>query len=151
MRRLRCEGDHLNRLRVDLDVPGSVPNGKPVQATLTVVNEGSEGLDLVAPTSPATTNFVVFDLLWNLVAPQPAGKVNASRQILTIGPGESEAFELQGLSYVSGTAMMRYDLGPGRYRVLAVYHPGTARLLEEAEYPIAIVSSVEVLEVLEGS
>lgn len=142
LRRLRREGDHLSGLRIHLELPGSVARGDEIRGSLVVENQGEERLELVAPFAPAATNLLVFDHLWNPVAPQPRAKVNVAHEPLALGPGESATFELAGLTYVSGSAQMGFDLAPGRYVVLALYHPGTERLPENSSYPVVVVSNL---------
>lgn len=137
-------------LDLRLELPERVPAAAEVKGSLTVTNSGSETVSVVAPFSAAALSLVVFDRYWNLVEPGSEAKAHVAEERAKLGPGDSLAWDLPDLSFVSGTAQMRYALEPGAYHVLAVYHPGTHRLPEESSYPLVVVSEVVPLEVEAG-
>jgi hypothetical protein len=137
-------------LDLRLELPERVPAAAQVEGRLTVTNGGSETVSVVAPFSAAALSLVVFDRYWNLIEPGPEAKVHVAEERAELRPGESLAWDLPDLSFVSGTAQLQYRLEPGAYHVLAVYHPGTHRLPEESSYPLVAVSEVVPLEVEAG-
>jgi hypothetical protein len=134
---------------VRIELPEQASPGSPVAGRLELTNTGEEAFSAASPLSAAALNLVVFDRLWNLVEPDATGKVHVGREVIELAPGETKAFELTDLSYVTGTAGMAFALAPGAYFVVAVYHPGTDRLPERSEYPTAASSNVVRLEVRE--
>jgi hypothetical protein len=136
-------------LDVRLELPERVAAGDPIGGRLTVSNTGEEPASVVSPFGAAVLSLVVFDRLWNLVQPAPVAKVHVAEERTELAAGASLAWELPDLSFVTGTAQMRYSLAPGTYHVLAVYHPGTERLPERSTYPTVAVSEVVPLEVAE--
>lgn len=137
------------QLDVRLDLPDRVTPGGPLDGRLTIANAGTEPISVLAPSAPAALTLVLFDRYWNVVEPAPVAKVHVAPERRELGPGESMTAELADLSFVSGTAQMRYSPAPGTYYVLAVYHPGTDRLPERSSYPVAAVSNVARLELAE--
>jgi hypothetical protein len=135
-------------LDVRLDLPERAASGDRFEGRLTIANTVSETVLVVSPESAAALTLVVFDRSWNVVTPEAVAKVHTAREERELAPGESLAWDLADLSFVSGTAQMRYSLPPGTYHVLAVYHPGTG-LPEGSSYPIVAVSDVGRLEITE--
>lgn len=140
------------RLEVRLDLPDRATSGAPLDGRLTIANAGTDPISVVAPSAAAALTLVLFDRYWNVVEPAPVAKVHLAPDRKDLAPGESIAAELTDLSFVSGTAQMRYSPAPGNYYVLAVYHPGTDRLPDRSAYPVVTVSNVVQLEIVaEGS
>ena len=139
------------RLEVRLELPERATVGTSLGGRLTVANTGSDPVSLVAPSAAAALTLVLFDRYWNVVEPTPVAKVHVAPEHRELAPGESLAAELPELSFVSGTAQMRYSPAPGTYYVLAVYHPGTDRLPERSSYPLVAVSNVARLELADGA
>jgi hypothetical protein len=135
------------RVELRLELPAQVSAGVPITGRLTLTNAGDDPFSGVSPLSSAALNVVVFDRLWDLVQPDAVGKVHVGHDRIELAPGETRAFGLSDLAYVSGTAGMAYSLGSGLYFVVAVYHPGSDRLPERSEYPTAVSSNVVRLEV----
>lgn len=129
-------------LEVRLQAPDRVKAGAVVPAQLTLVSRGDQPLSLVTPLYNAALNLVVFDALWNMLVPQAIGKVHVASAQIALAPEERITVGLDDLSYVSGTGQMTFTLKPGVYFILAVYHPGTARLPKDSEYPTIVVSNV---------
>jgi hypothetical protein len=138
-------------LALRLELPERVAAGGRLAGRLTVTNSGAEPLAVVSPFSAAALSLVVFDRYWNFVEPRPQAKVHVAEERAELEPGESLAWDLPDLSFVSGTAQLRYELEPGAYHVLAVYHPGTHRLPEESSYPAVALSDVVPLEIVEAA
>ena len=130
-----------------LKLPEQASAGSPLAGRLELTNTGDEPFSAASPLSAAALNLVVFDRFWNLVEPDSVGKVHVGHDLVELAPGETKAFELSDLAYVSGTAGMAFSLEPGVYFVVAVYHPGSDRLPEQSEYPTAVSSNVVRLEV----
>lgn len=137
-------------LDVRLELPERVAAGDSVTGRLTVTNPGEEAISVGSPFGAAALSLVVFDRYWNLVEPAPVAKVHTADERTELASGESLAWDLSDLSFVSGTAQMRYSLRPGEYHALAVYHPGTDRLPEQSSYPVVAVSEVVPLEIVEA-
>jgi hypothetical protein len=135
------------RLEVRLELPERTRPNASLGGRLTIVNRGSDPVSVVAPSAPAALTLVLFDRYWNVVEPAPVAKVHVAPDERQLVPGESIGAELSDLSFVSGTAQMRYSPAPGRYHVLAVYHPGTDRLPDRSAYPVVAVSNVVALEI----
>ena len=135
---------------VRLELPAHVETGEPLAARLELTNTSGEPFTAASPLSPAALSIVVFDRLWNPVEASAVGKVHAGHDVLELGPRETRTFELPDLAYVGATAGLRFTLGPGRYFVLAVYHPPTDPLPERADFPLASSSNVAALEVRAG-
>ena len=62
-----------------------------------------------------------------------------------MSPGQTTTVPLDDLIFTTGTSRMRYALKSGVYYILAVYHPGTAKLPEESAYPFAVAANVKNL------
>jgi hypothetical protein len=137
----------LTDIAVSLELPAKATSGKRLRGRLTIENQGKKALRAASPESAGALNIVVFDRLWNLVAPMAAGKVNVARSEISLEAGASTSVDIDGLGYVSGTAAMEYALKPGVYRVLAVFHPGTSRRPDESDYPVVVASNVVEIEV----
>ena len=140
------------RLAARLELPAAVRHEELVSVTLIVTNICDEPVEVAAPGSSAVLNLVVLDALWDQVAAEPFSKIHTAPRPVLLAPGESEAFALEDLSYVTGTARMAFRLQPGTYRVAALYHPGSGRLPEEHAAAVAVASNVETVtvEALEG-
>lgn len=128
-------------LRVVLELPERAEPGRPLSVRLVVENTTDEPVSVVSPSTPSALTLVVLDQHWNVVEPEAAAKVHSAREETDLAPGASQAWDLAGLSFVSGTAEMRYSLPPGTYHLLAVYRSGTNQ--------IGAVSQVERLELAE--
>lgn len=126
-------------LEVRLELPEHAAPGAALEGRLTVSNTVDEPVSVVAPPTAAALTLVVLDRHWNVVVPEAAAKVHTAPEELQLAPGESVAWDLTDLSFVSGTAQMRYSLPPGSYHVLAVYHPWTE----------VVVSGIRGLEITE--
>jgi hypothetical protein len=137
----------LAEIMIQLDLPNEVPSSAPVAGALLLTNTGSDPVTLVTPLFNAALNLVVFDHLWNLVSPQPVGKVHIAHEQLNLQPGQSLRVALPDLAYTSGTAQMTFRLSKGRYYIVAVYHPGTEKLPERSVYPLTVTSNVVRLTV----
>jgi hypothetical protein len=129
-------------LEVQLELPEQAQAGEAIPVQLFITNRSDRPLSLVTPLYNATLNLVVFDALWNMVAPHATGKVHLAFDRIELAPNSRVTVSLSDLSYVSGTAQMKFALNPGVYYVTAIYHPGTARLPEDSTYPIIGVSNV---------
>ena len=128
-------------LRVVLELPERAESGRPLSIRLVVGNTTDEPVSVVSPSAASALTLIVLDRYWNVVGPEAAAKVHSAREETELAPGDSQAWDLDGLSFVSGMAQMRYSLPPGTYHVLAVYRPGPDR--------IVAVSRAERLEIEE--
>lgn len=135
-------------LSVNLVLPNSVEEHSQVRGTLEITNKGSEKVELVSPNYNAALNLVVFDCSWNAVPANSLGKAHIARESFELSPGQTVGFDLPNLTFTTGTSQMSYQLKPGSYYILAVYHPGTAKLPEQGFYPIAISSNVNKLVIV---
>ncbi len=137
-------------LEVRLELPKQAKVGEAIPVRLVITNRSDRDLSLATPLYNAALNLVVFDALWNMVLPQPVAKAHVAFDHIELAPNSGVTASLDDLSYVSGTAQMKFKLNPGVYYVTAVYHPGTARLPEDSTYPIVAVSNVARL-IISGS
>jgi len=135
-------------LSVRLVLPEAVPANARIEGALEITNEGSKAVEIVTPQFNAVLNIVVFDSLWNEIRAKSLGKAHIAHQRFELAPGQTMSFELIDLAFATGTSRMGYKLRPGVYYVLAIYHPGTARLPDQSSYPIAIASNVAKLAVV---
>lgn len=140
-------GTGANGLALDLNLPTRTDAGRPVEATLTLTNRGDAGVTLLDPRHTAALNLAVFDRYWDQVAPESVGKAHVAPVEVELVPGGAATFVLDDLVFTTGTAQMRFELVPGTYHVVAIYHPGTARLPAESTYPIVVASEVRTLVV----
>jgi hypothetical protein len=131
-----------------LVLPGAVHANSRIEGTLEITNRGSKAVEMVSPHFNAALNIVVFDSLWNEVPANSLGKAHIGHQRFELAPGQTVCFELIDLAFATGTSRMGYKLRSGVYYVLAIYHPGTARLPGQSSYPIAIASNVAKLAVV---
>lgn len=150
MRRLQRPRNRVSvesDLVLELELPDRVASGTAVKGSLRIYNDRADPVELASPSAPAALNLVAFDQLWNMVAADPQGKANVARDTFTLAPGGSATYELEDLRYLTGSALMAVRLQPGTYHVVALYHPGTDRLPEQSDYPIAVASNVARLVV----
>jgi len=132
---------------VQLELPKQVTAGESIHIQLTIINRSHSSISLTTPLYNAALNLLVFDELWNLILPQGIGKVHVAFDRIELAPNARFTFNIENLSYISGTSQMSFNLKTGQYYVLAVYHPGTARLPSESTYPIIAVSNVAKLDI----
>jgi hypothetical protein len=135
------------QVRIELELPENAPFGAPVAGCLVITNVGDRPLSLVTPLYNAALNIVVFDRYWNQAVPKSIGKAHHAYEQFELAPGQSATYDLADLTYTSGTSEMVFKLDPGIYYVVAVYHPGTARLPDQSAYPIVATSNVVTLVV----
>jgi hypothetical protein len=113
-----------------------------------ITNDGKELLSLASPGSTAALTFVVFDHFWNPVPPESLGKVHVAPEVLDIPPNHTHVWDFRDLVAASGTLGTVMRLPLGKYSILAVYHPGTAGLPEQSEYPVVAVSNVVTMTIV---
>jgi len=135
-------------ISVRLVLPDAVQANSRIEGALQITNKGNEALEMVSPHFNAALNIVVFDSVWNEVRASSLGKAHIAHQRFELAPGQTVSFELIDLAFATGTSRMGYKLRSGVYYVLAIYHPGTARLPDRSSYPIAIASNVAKLAVV---
>jgi hypothetical protein len=134
-------------ITIRLVLPDSVAVNSQVKGALEITNTGDKKIELVSPSYNAALNLVVFDRLWNQVTANSLDKAHIAYERFELSPGQTTSIELADLTFTTGTSRMRHELKSGIYYVLAVYHPGTAKLPEESTYPFAIASNVRKLVV----
>jgi hypothetical protein len=134
-----------HEITIRLELPDKVHHNSQVSGSLVITNQGDKAIKLITPFYHAAMNLVVFDALWNQVLANSVGKVHIAQEHFEIAPDQSATFELKGLTYTSGTAHMAFSLKSGTYYIMAIYHPGTAKLPDQSFYPIAAASNIEKL------
>ena len=135
-------------ISIRLALPDTAAAGSRIDGILEITSSRNEPVVMASPNSNAALNIVVFDRLWNEVPANSLGKIHVAYQQFELAPEQTVSFELSDLAFTTGTARMRYNLQPGIYFVLAIYHPGTARLPDQSSYPIAVASNVVRLAVV---
>ena len=131
-----------------LALPDAVHADSRIEGALEITNTSDQAVELVSPHFNAALNVVVFDRHWNQVRANSLGKAHVAHHRFELVPGQTVSFELIDLVFTTGTSRMGYRLPAGIYYVLAIYHPGTARLPDHSSYPIAIPSNVAELAVV---
>jgi hypothetical protein len=100
-------------------------DGTPVvSASLTIRNMGNASIVVQRPTNRQTVVFFVSDARGNLVAPMLRGKSDPAFGEVELQAGKELTQSFEKLEFVTGTALMGYDLKAGeKYRVVALYRP----------------------------
>jgi hypothetical protein len=97
--------------------------GKPmITGDLVIRNPGKIPLTVQVPDNRQALSFFVSDELGNTVAPSGRGKSDPAFKTRVLAPDKSFTHHLDGLEFVTGSAVFDYDLNPGKsYRIIAVY------------------------------
>ena len=100
-------------------------DGQPkIEGDLTVINSGKVPVTMQKPTNRLVTAFLVFDPFGNPVAPSFRGKSDPAFETKVLDPKVKFTHPFVGLDFVTGSALVGYDLKRGRrYRVIAVFRP----------------------------
>jgi hypothetical protein len=90
---------------------------------LVIRNTGAERVTVEHPANRMAHGFLVTNGMGNVLAPTPLTKVEPAFRTIAIEPGGEFRYEFRQLSFVTESGMFGYLLGPGTYRVVAVYRP----------------------------
>jgi len=134
-------------INVQLVLPDTVRTNSSIAGTLEITNRGNKRVELITPDYNAALNLVVFDRLWNNISAKALTKAHVAQRRFELLPGQSESFKLVDLAFTTGTKRMAYHLTPSEYYIVAVYHPGTAKLPEHSDCLIVVTSNVRKLVV----
>jgi hypothetical protein len=133
-------------LTLNLSATADTNNQVKVSGDLLIKNTSTTPLSIQSPQNRRVLAFLVFDPLGNPLAPVGLGKSDPGNETHPLPAGGIYKHHFKGLDFVTGSALLTYDLSPGKtYRVIAVYRPagpnGPGYTSQETNLAIPIASS----------
>ena len=116
-------------VEVQLNLSATLGPGGQVKVSgdLLIKNPSDAALIIQSPRNRLALAFLAFDPLGNPVVPIVCGKADPGFDTRTLSPRATYTQHFESLDFVTGGALLSYDLRPGKkYRVVAVYRPAGA-------------------------